>query len=80
MDVLEPIAKRLREQGLQSPHLSADDTPIQVLDTAHPKGVKRGHIWSFVSDEPLVFYEYTPNWQGAAIQELLKDYQGTLQG
>ena len=79
-DVLEPIAKRLRARGLQSSHLSLDDTPIQVLDTAHPKGVKRGHIWSFVSDEPLVFYEYTPNWQGAAIQELLKDYQGTLQG
>ena len=79
-DVLEPIAKRLRERGLQSPHLSSDDTPIQVLDTAHPKGVKRGRIWSFVCDEPLVFYEYTPNWQGAPIQELLKDYEGTLQG
>ncbi len=79
-DVLEPIAKRLRARGLQSSHLSLDDTPVRVLDPAHPKGVKRGHIWSFVSDEPLVFYEYTPNWQGAPIEELLKDYQGTLQG
>ena len=78
-DVLEPIAKRLRARGLQSLHLSTDDTPIQVLDTAHPKGIKRGHIWSFVSGDKIVFFEYTPNWQGAHVQELLKDFQGTLQ-
>ncbi len=56
------------------------DTDSSAGHNTHPKVVKRGHIWSFVSDEPLVFYEYTPNWQGAAIQELLKDYAGTLQG
>ena len=61
-DVLAPIARRLREQGLHSTHLSFDDTPIRVLDPAHPNGVKRGHLWSFVSDAPLVFYEYTPTW------------------
>ncbi len=61
-DVLKPIAKRLRARGLQSLHLSTDDTPIQVLDTAHPMGIKRGHVWSFVSDEKIVLFEYTPNW------------------
>ena len=66
-------------RGLQSLHLSTDDTPIQVLDTAHPKGIKRGHIWSFFSDDKIVFFEYTPNWHGAHVQELLKDFQGTLQ-
>ncbi len=78
-DVLAPIARRLREQGLQSTHLSFDDTPIRVLDPAHPNGVKRGHLWSFVSDAPLVFYEYTPTWSGGPIQTLLSDYVGTLQ-
>ncbi|HMY59857.1 MAG TPA: IS66 family transposase, partial [Pseudomonadota bacterium] len=78
-DVLAPLSRRLREQGLQSPHLSFDDTPIRVLDPTHEKGVKRGHLWSFVSDEPLVFYEYTPSWSGAPIQSLLSDYSGTLQ-
>ena len=78
-DVLAPLSRRLREQGLQSPHLSFDDTPIRVLDPTHEKGVKRGHLWSFVSDAPLVFYEYTPSWSGAPIQSLLSDYSGTLQ-
>ena len=78
-EVLAPIAQRLRQRGLRRAHLSFDDTPIRVLDPTHPKGVKRGHLWSFVSDEPLVFYEYTPNWSGKPIQKLLEDYQGTLQ-
>jgi transposase len=78
-EVLAPLAARLREQGLRSRHLSLDDTPVRVLDPAHEKGVKRGHLWSFVSDAPLCFYLYTPSWSGGPIQELLGDYQGTLQ-
>lgn len=77
--VLAPIAQRLRHRGLSRAHLSFDDTPIRVLDPTHPKGVKRGHLWSFVSDEQVVFYEYTPSWSGKPIQKLLQDYQGTLQ-
>lgn len=78
--VLLPVAQRIRERGLLSAHLSLDDTPIRVLDPAHPKGVKRGHLWAFVSDEPSVFYEYTPSWHGEPIRLLLQNYQGTVQG
>lgn len=77
--VLLPVAQRIRERGLLSAHLSLDDTPIRVLDPAHPKGVKRGHLWALVSDEPSVFYEYTPSWHGEPIRQLLQNYQGTLQ-
>ncbi len=78
--VLSPVAQRLRERGLCSAHLSQDDTPIRVLDRAHPKGVKRGHLWAFVSDEPSVFFQYTPSWHGEPIRQLLGNYKGTLQG
>ena len=78
--VLSPVAQRLRERALLSAHLSQDDTPIRVLDPAHPKGVKRGHLWAFVSDEPSVFFEYTPSWRGEPIRQILDKYQGTVQG
>lgn len=78
-EVLRPLARRLREQALLREHLSLDDTPVRVLDKAHEKGVKRGHLWSFLSDGPMCFYEYTPDWKGGPIRELLADYGGTLQ-
>lgn len=78
-EVLRPLAQRIREQALKSAHLSLDDTPVRVLDPTHEKGVKRGHLWSFVSDGPMCFYEYTPSWSGAPIRQRLKDYCGTVQ-
>jgi len=51
---------------------------VRVLDKAHPKGIKRGHLWSLVSDDAVVYF-YTPNWKGEPIQELLKNFDGVLQ-
>lgn len=78
-DLLTPVARRRREHALSREHLSTDDTPVRVLDPAHPEGVKRGHLWSFVSDGPEVAFEYTPDWSGAPICKLLADYGHTLQ-
>jgi transposase len=77
--VVEPLYKELLRMLLSSTHLSMDDTPVRVLDKAHEKGIKRGHIWSLVSDEAVVYF-YTPNWKGGPIQELLKNFDGVLQG
>jgi transposase len=78
-EVLRPLSQRIRTLALKTTHLSLDDTPVRVLDKGHEKGVKRGRLWSFVSDGPLCFYEYTPNWKGGPIRELLTDFRGTLQ-
>ena len=78
-DVLRPLWQRIREQALLREHLSLDDTPVRVLDKGHEKGVKRGHLGSFLSDGPMCFYEYTPDWKGGPIRELLADFRGTLQ-
>jgi transposase len=76
--VLEPLWKELLRRVVSSGHLSLDDTPVRVLDKAHPKGIKRGHLWSLVSDEAVVYF-YTPNWKGEPVQELLKNFDGVLQ-
>lgn len=76
--VLEPLYKELLKRVVSSSHLSVDDTPVRVLDTAHEKGIKRGHLWSLVSDDEVVYF-YAPTWHGAPIRELLKDFCGVLQ-
>ncbi len=76
--VLEPLYKALLGRVVVRSHLSLDDTPVRVLDRAHEKGIKRGHLWSFCSDEEVVYF-YTPNWKGEPIVELLRDFFGVLQ-
>jgi transposase len=76
--VLEPLYKELLRRAVGRGHLSVDDTPVRVLDREHEKGIKRGHLWSLVSDEEVVYF-YTPNWQGEPLVQLLKDFDGVLQ-
>ena len=76
--VLEPLYKELLRRVVSRSHLSLDDTPVRVLDKAHAKGIKRGHLWSLVSDDEVVYF-YTPTWHGAPLVELLKDFDGVLQ-
>lgn len=77
-ELLSPLAQRLQKVCLSRPRLDLDDTGLPVLDGQDSRGIKRGHLWPFVS-ESEVFFVYTPSWQGKPIQELLKDFQGTLQ-
>jgi transposase len=80
IDVLEPLCPPLWEQALSSAHLSGDDTVVRVLDKAHEKGVKRGHLWALLGEQEVAVYQYTPSWEGEPIRERLKNYQGTYQG
>lgn len=78
LDLLFPIAARIGQHALSRSHLSVDDTGVQVLDRSDSRGIKRGHLWPFRSDSE-VYFVYTPSWQGTPIQEVLKDFHGTLQ-
>ncbi len=76
--VLEPLYEELLRRAVASPYLSVDDTPVRVLDKAHDKGIKRGHLWALVSDDEVAYF-YTPSWKGEPVQELLKTFDGVLQ-
>lgn len=77
-ELLEPLVNELLRETLRSTHVSLDDTPVRVLDRLHKNGVKRGHIWSMVTDSAVV-YLYTPTWSGEPIRKLFADYGGVLQ-
>jgi transposase len=79
LDVLTPVADRIFERVRLSFFIHVDDTGLRVLDRDHPKGVKRGHVWSFVG-EGLVAFRYTPDWKAERPAVLLQDFTGYLQG
>jgi transposase len=79
VDVCAPIAHRTAERVLESSYVRCDDTGMPVLDHDHPKGVKRGHIWSYVGGG-LVAFNYTPDWRAEGPAAFLKTFRGHLQG
>jgi len=79
-EVLEPIARAVRYRVLASLVVGADDTGIRVLDRDHPKGVKLGHMWGYVGDDGLVFFDYTPTWEAKGPLSVLEHFEGWLQG
>jgi transposase len=81
-DEAQPIVDHFRRVALEAYLLSLDDTGQPVLDRDHPRGIKRGHLWTFVADAGRVgFCEYTPDWKGEHPAKILAGFRGTvLQG
>jgi transposase len=84
IDVLTPVAERIFERLVGSDYLHLDDTNLRVLDPAHPNGIKRGHIWTFVAQFPddvkLVAFRYAPDWSSKRPAALLAGFCGYMQG
>jgi transposase len=79
-DVCVPIARHVAERVLGSFVIRCDDTGIRVLDRAHPKGVKLGHMWGYVGANDLVVFDYTPTWEAKGPLRFLESFDGFLQG
>ena len=79
LDVLAPVAERIFERVLDDFVVQADDTGLRVLDRDHPMGVKRGHLWAFVGSG-LVAFRYAPDWKATRPAQMLRSFQGYLQG
>lgn len=77
--VAEPLCKQARRQTLVSYLMSLDDTGMPVLDRDHPKGIRRGHIWTFIGDAGRVgFCEFTPDWKGKWPLAILDEFSGEV--
>lgn len=79
IDVLAPLARRISERVLGAFYVHADDTGLRVLDQDHPKGVRTGHLWAFVSGDFVAFH-FAPNWSSDHPAALLASFTGYLQG
>jgi transposase len=78
-DLVEPLWQALRDDTLGRYLLSLDDTGMPVRDRAHARGIKRGHIWTFLGDGgEVAFCEYTPDWKGSRPQAILAGFRGQV--
>ena len=78
-DLVEPLWRALRDDTLARYLLSLDDTGLPVRDAAHARGIKRGHIWTYLGDRgEVAFCEYTPDWKGTWPQTTLADFRGQV--
>ena len=78
-DLYEPVWRALRTDALGSYLLSLDDTHMPVLDREDARGIKKGHIWTYIGDERRVaFCEYTPTWSGTFPQNVLREFTGQI--
>ena len=60
-ELLIPVYRMMKAEVLGSGVIWTDDTPIRVLDAAHPEGVKTGRLWVYLGDaaHPYTVYDYT---------------------
>lgn len=78
-DLAEPLWKALRADTLDRYLVSVDDTGMPVLDRGHARGIKHGHIWTYIGDGgEVAFCEYTPDWKGSWPQATLADFRGQV--
>ena len=78
-EIMEPLYHQARDDTLGCYLVSTDDTGLPVLDRDHPRGVKRGHLWTYVGDQGAVaFCDYTPDWKGEHPQAVLAAFRGQV--
>lgn len=84
--LLDPICRRIREEGLKAAKTHADDTPVPMLMPGKGK-TATARLWAYVVDDQasgsaaprLVWYRFTPDRSGLHPQRELANFSGLLQ-
>jgi transposase len=76
--LLEPLAALLKQRLLASDWLGADDTPVRLLDPAHPAGVRLARFWLYRGPEtaPYNVFDFHESRSRDGPREFLGAYQG----
>jgi transposase len=74
-ELARPLVAAMLVDAFGEPYLCVDATGVLVL--AKEK-CRNGHFWVLVAPEKHVLYGYSKQHNGAAVDELLKGYQGYL--
>jgi transposase len=74
-DLVKPLVTAMWQDALTAPYLCSDATGVLVQ--AREK-CRQGHFWVVAAPDKHVLFAYTPKHNGAAVDELLAGYQGTL--
>lgn len=76
--LLAPLAELLRERVIESGLLGADDTPVRVLDGAHPAGVRTARFWHYrgFHQAPYNVFDFHESRSRDGPAEFLKGFTG----
>jgi len=77
--LLQPVADAIVSTVLGDDVVGVDDTKLDFLDPADPRGKQRGHLWCFVGTGPLVGFVFTETWQAEDIEPWLSGIDGYIQ-
>ncbi|MEW7278959.1 IS66 family transposase [Aquimarina sp. 2201CG1-2-11] len=78
--LLEPLYDTLQKELLQSNYLQIDESPIGVQDTSKKGKLHMGYHWVYHAPlERLVLFRYAPSRSKNVPEELLQEYNGTIQ-
>jgi hypothetical protein len=78
-NLLEPIAREILSQVLESPFVQTDETGVRVRNKSTPGNMQQGRIWVYGGIPGAVYYAYTPTKEGRWAAEILAEYEGFLQ-
>jgi transposase len=76
--LLEPLAALLKRRLLACDWLGADDTPVRLLDPAHPAGVRLARFWLYRGPDtaPYNVFDFHESRSRDGPREFLGAYQG----
>lgn len=81
-ELLQPVARKLKQTALSLDYLQADETRLRVLDHEKEANAHTGQLWvmrSVSRENPLVIYEYHQGRGKRGAKEFLGDFSGALQ-
>ena len=79
-DLLEPLYNCLAKKVMDADYMQADESPIKVRDSHKQKATHTGYQWLYHAPEKkMVLFKYSPGRARGAPEEVLQDFNGTLQ-
>lgn len=79
-DLLEPLYDCLEKSIMAADYVQAGESPIKVQDSHKPKATHTGYQWLYhAPQQRLVLFKYSPGRARGAPEEVLHEFNGTLQ-
>jgi transposase len=78
-NLLLPIADALRDRIVKSGFVTADETPIVVLDRSHKNNKFNGYLWGYMGRDGDVYYDFRNSRSRDGPDEILAELIGILQ-
>ena len=78
-ELLGPVASVVCSRVLGEDIVGIDDTKLDFLDRAAPGGKRRGHLWCFIGQSPLLAFAFTESWKAEEIAPWMMAAEGFIQ-